>query len=167
MRWLFAALALAGALHVVCSPASAQGASARDVAHATRCPTPFSCAPGAQRSMRAELRDLIETAARNARVPLRVAVAVVKVESGFDPAARNGSSLGLTQIKCRTARGLGFRGACAELFDPATNLEWGLHHLQLALARGSVGYHQAGLHARRVSPAYVRKINAAMGSEGK
>jgi soluble lytic murein transglycosylase-like protein len=96
-------------------------------------------------------------------ISVAVAQALVRVESGGNPRARDAfGSLGLTQIKCATARGLGFVGDCAALFDPAINLKWGLRHARLALDRGSIGFHQTGLHARGVTAGYVRKINAAM-----
>ena len=36
---------------------------------------------------------------------------------------------GLVQIKPATAAGIGYRGATAGLYDPATNLEWGMKYL--------------------------------------
>lgn len=109
-----------------------------------------------------DVRSIITDAALAEGVPLRTALAVAKVESGFNPRAHNAGALGLFQIKCRTARGLGFTGPCSALFDPRVNARWGVKHVALALRRGSVGFHQTGLHARGVTRAYVSKINAAM-----
>lgn len=167
-RRFLAALALAGVV-LSCAPASADvrsypddrarvaygGGMARDVAEAIR-------RAKARGGFRAEIVALIDQVAAAQGVPAAIARALVRVESGGNPGARNGSSLGLTQIKCQTARGLGFAGSCAALFDPATNLKFGLRHAALALKRGSIGFHQAGLHAHRVSPAYVARISRAM-----
>jgi soluble lytic murein transglycosylase-like protein len=178
MRLLLATLALAGALFAAPPPASAQpdqafpqrvGAmSASDVVNAKRCAPPFGCKRERQRQEKDRrpgvsqvMLALVDDIALEVGVPERIARALVKVESGFNPQARNGSALGLTQIQCRTARGLGFSGPCAALFDPAVNLRFGLRHAALALRRGSIGFHQAGLAARRVRQDYVRKINAA------
>jgi soluble lytic murein transglycosylase-like protein len=175
MRCGLAALALgifALAL-LLASPAWAQPEarmalmSAADVLNARRCAPPFGCrreqrkAPGRAAAAKQALLALIDAAAMQAGVPRATARALIQVESGFNPRARNGSCLGLTQIKCRTARGLGFAGPCAALLDPATNLRFGLRHAALALRRGSIGFHESGLHARHVSRAYVARISAA------
>ena len=48
--------------------------------------------------------------------------------------------VGLMQIKYQTARGLGYTGTRAALYDPATNLEWGMRYLSGAhrLAGGNL-----------------------------
>jgi soluble lytic murein transglycosylase-like protein len=144
MRRLFAALALAGALAAVCAPASAQSA-ASDVLRA------LPATHG--------VRAIIVEAALTEGVDPRVALAVARVESGMNPRARGArGEYGL----CQTARGLGFAGACGALLDPRVNARWGVRHLALALRRGSIGFHQAGLGAVRFSAGYVRKVNAAM-----
>jgi soluble lytic murein transglycosylase-like protein len=180
MRCFLAALALAGALALFSSGASAdgrfrsdhryqaaQGADARDVTRAKRCPPPFSCwKKGQKRPPGAAMLAMIDAAAAAEGVLSDLARALVQVESSFDP-QKVGSEgeIGLTQIKPRTARGLGFAGSRRELFDPVINLKWGLRHAHLALKRGSIGFHQAGLHARHVSRAYVARIHAAIREE--
>lgn len=173
MRAVLAALAFAGALHAAQAAEPLRlaqaGTTAADVARAKRCAPPFGCKNPKPR--RKQSRDvnaylaLIDVVAADEGVPPRIARALVKVESGFRPDAVNrsgGTQYGLTQIKCRTARGLGFAESCAALLDPETNLRFGLRHAARALKRGSIGFHQAGLHARGVTRAYVAKINAAM-----
>lgn len=168
-------------------PMQAQaGTTAADVTRAKRCAPPFGCkrvkprrppvkpdwrvdiaatsAPPSGSEGPARIRQIVDAAAATAGVPVALARALVRVESGGNPHLRGRQGeWGLTQIKCATARGLGFAGSCAALADAAINLRWGLKHARLALARGSIGFHQAGLGARRVSAAYVGKINAAMG----
>jgi soluble lytic murein transglycosylase-like protein len=166
MRRSLAALALAGVLCV--APAQAERLafmSADDVVRAVRCAPPKICRVKPRRSPgdRERLLALVDAAAIAAGIPARLGRALVEVESGFRPGAINGGNqLGLTQIKCRTAQGIGFRGACRELLDPATNLKWGFRHARKALDRGSIGFHQTGLYARGVTRAYVDKINRAM-----
>lgn len=144
-------------------PVDLAASSARDVVRAVRCAPPKACrARPAPRRADPALVQLAAAIASDEGVPVRLALALVRVESGFNPRARNGGALGLTQIKCATARGLGFAGSCAALLEPATNLRWGLRHAARALARGSIGFHQTGLGARQVTRSYVAKIRAAM-----
>lgn len=100
------------------------------------------------------LHALVTAVAERKGVPTTIAHAVVRKESNYNPSLRGrAGEWGLTQIKCPTARGLGFAGDCAKLADPETNLVWGLEHLRRAIARGGpncvgVALHQAGLYAR-------------------
>jgi hypothetical protein len=50
---------------------------------------------------------------------------VVKSESTFNPAARNGPYWGLMQIRHDTAKGLGYSGSASGLLDAETNLIYG------------------------------------------
>lgn len=111
-------------------------------------------APGA-----ANIRALVVAEAARQGVPANVALAVVQIESRFNPAARNGSYLGLSQISLRTARGIGFSGSASELMQPATNLRYGMNYLARAwkLAGGdlcgTVMRYQSGHGARAMSAA--------------
>ncbi len=61
--------------------------------------------------------------ARAAGVPVRVALAVVRQESNFLPGVTGrAGEIGLMQLKCSTARGMGYRGSCRGLYNVATNL---------------------------------------------
>lgn len=61
--------------------------------------------------------------------------AIIAVESAFNPKAYrvevkiSDASRGLMQILLRTARGVGFTGDPAELFDPKTNITYGVKFL--------------------------------------
>ena len=105
--------------------------------------------------------------ARAAGVPPKTAVAVVRQESGFRPdATGRAGEIGLMQLKCRTARSVGFRGHCRALYDPETNLRYGMRYLRKALKRGSVAYYNAGIHAKRLPKtalAYADKVNTRIG----
>jgi soluble lytic murein transglycosylase-like protein len=65
-------------------------------------------------------------------VPLPLAHAVIQKESGYNARATGRGTVGLMQIKPATARGIGYKGSTAGLYDPATNLEWGMKYLGAA-----------------------------------
>ncbi|NVK33741.1 MAG: transglycosylase SLT domain-containing protein [Rhodobacteraceae bacterium] len=123
---------------------------------------------------RAAYQKMIKSAAKKHGVPIKVAQAVVQVESNFNPKARGGAGeIGLMQIKPATARGLGFRGNSRSLYDPQTNLEWGMKYLAGAhkLANGDVCgtilRYNAGHYARRMNPIsarYCRKVQRIIAS---
>jgi soluble lytic murein transglycosylase-like protein len=60
-------------------------------------------------------------------VPFGLARAVVKVESGFRANARGkAGEIGLMQVKLSTARGLGYTGSAKGLYNPDTNIRYGM-----------------------------------------
>ena len=96
----------------------------------------------------------IEVHAAGAGVPVDTAVAVVLQESSFRPNVTGAAGeIGLMQLKCDTARGIGYKGSCEELYDPDTNLHYGMRYLRRALNRGSVGYYNAGIYAKKLPKA--------------
>jgi len=101
--------------------------------------------------------------ARAAGVPVRIALAVVRQESSFRPGVTGrAGEIGLMQIKCATARGVGYRGSCRGLYNVSTNLRYGMRYLRKALRRGSVAYYNAGIGAKRLPRAalrYARQVN--------
>lgn len=106
-------------------------------------------------------------------VPYAIADAMVRIESRYNPGARNGPNVGLTQINPRTARGLGFQGSTAALYDPDTNLRYGIKYLAQAYRLaggdlcGTVLRYQAGHGARSMTGAarvYCSKARAIMAS---
>ena len=75
------------------------------------------------------------------------------------------------QIKPQTARGLGFRGAAASLYDPDVNLRYGMAYLALAYRQaggnvcGTVMRYNSGLGATHMSAgnrAYCSRASALM-----
>ena len=99
----------------------------------------------------------VKAHARAAGVPVALALAVVRHESSFNPRARGrAGEIGLMQLKCQTARGMGYRGACGGLYNVATNLRYGMRYLKLALRRGGVAYYNAGIGAKRLPKAAKR-----------
>ncbi|SKA03917.1 lytic transglycosylase domain-containing protein [Consotaella salsifontis] len=82
------------------------------------------------------LDKMIETAAVENDIPPELAFAVVRVESHYNPKAKGGRALGLSQIKPATARSLGFAGPSEALYDPETNLRYGMKYLAGAWEQG-------------------------------
>ncbi|MCX2721869.1 lytic transglycosylase domain-containing protein [Roseibium salinum] len=117
---------------------------------------------------------LIRKAADKHGVPLNIAKAVVQVESNFNPRARGSAGeVGLMQIKPATARGIGYRGSTKALYDPETNLEWGMKYLAGAHQRangdlcGTILRYNAGHYAKRMNPIssrYCSKVKRLMAS---
>ncbi|GJE70267.1 transglycosylase SLT domain-containing protein [Methylorubrum podarium] len=83
----------------------------------------------AQVAARDNIDALIAEQARANKVPEAFVHRVVKRESNYNARAKGGSALGLMQIKHATARGLGYTGDAAGLFDPETNLKYGIAYL--------------------------------------
>lgn len=103
-------------------------------------------------------RAQIARHAKAAGVPVALALAVVRVESNYNPKVRGSAGeVGLMQIKPRTARGMGFTGSTKALYDPDTNLRWGMKYLAGAYKLaggdtcGTIMRYQGGHYARRMS----------------
>jgi soluble lytic murein transglycosylase-like protein len=119
------------------------------------------------------LRPLIVRHAATHGVPADLADAMVRVESRYNPKARNGPNVGLTQINPLTARSLGYSGDAAGLYNPDTNLYYGIKYLAGAykLANGNtcgtILRYQAGHRATRMTHAaqsYCSKVKAILAS---
>lgn len=98
-------------------------------------------------------------------VPTWFALKIAKVESGYNPNARGShGELGVFQMKCATARGIGYRGSCAGLLNAHTGVEYGLKHLSLAIKasggnlRLAASKHNGGLGRRSVVKRYVAMV---------
>ena len=111
---------------------------------------------------RARVRALIARHAAERGVPADLADAVVRLESNYNPRARNGNNLGLTQIGFATARAYGYSGSREGLFDPETNLTFGIRYLAEAYRLaggdtcGTILRYQAGHRARSMTTAARR-----------
>ncbi|WP_232845741.1 lytic transglycosylase domain-containing protein [Aurantimonas marina] len=115
----------------------------------------------------AALDRMIEAHARDNGIPPALAYAVVRVESRYNPKARGaGGVYGLSQIKPATARSMGFSGSANALFDPDTNLTYGMKYLKGAWEQGgrdvckaSMKY-KGGLRTTRMSKSAARYCSA-------
>jgi soluble lytic murein transglycosylase-like protein len=108
---------------------------------------------------------LIQSMAPSHGVPTWFALRIAHVESNYKPHLRGaGGEYGVYQLKCATAKGIGFSGNCSELLDARTNVKWGLKHLSLAIgkSRGNLklaaSKHNGGLGRRSLVPTYVAKV---------
>jgi soluble lytic murein transglycosylase-like protein len=100
---------------------------------AARQPAPSApaAAPSAP-TARGALDDRIAYYARIYNVPPALVHRVVRRESNYNPAARNGPYWGLMQIRYDTAQGMGYRGPAARLLDADTNMTYAVAYLSNA-----------------------------------
>lgn len=111
----------------------------------------------------ASYSGLIQTYAKTYGVPVDLAHAVVRVESNFNPRARGSAGeIGLMQIKPATARMMGYRGGAKGLYDPETNIKFGMKYLAMAhelgggTVCGTILKYNAGHGAKRMNPVSKR-----------
>ncbi len=102
--------------------------------------------------------SLIARHARAQGIPVRLAHAVVRIESNYNSLARGRSGeIGLMQLMPATARGIGYRGQMRSLYNPDTNLYWGMKYLGAAYKKaggnlcGTIMRYNGGLYAKRMS----------------
>ncbi len=114
---------------------------------------------------RQQVVSMIKRMAPGYGVPTWFALRIAKVESGYNPRARGAAGeYGVFQMKCATARLIGFRGNCRNLLNPSTNVQYGLKHLQLAVrsSRGNLklaaSKHNGGLGRKRLVRSYVNRV---------
>jgi soluble lytic murein transglycosylase-like protein len=108
---------------------------------------------------------MIKARAAGYGVPAWFALRIAKIESNYNPRARGrAGEYGVFQLKCQTARGLGFRGACSNLLNASTNVNWGLKHLGAAVrsSRGNLklaaSKHNGGLGRKSLVRGYVNRV---------
>ncbi len=117
-------------------------------------------------------RALVTRYARANGVPVALAHAVVKIESNYRANSRGrAGEVGLMQIKHATARGVGYRGSRKALYNPETNIKYGMKYLAGAYRKGgkstcgAILKYNAGHGAKRmnkISAAYCRKVKRVM-----
>jgi Transglycosylase SLT domain len=113
----------------------------------------------------ADVADIIRELATSYGVPTWFALRIAIVESGYDPYARGlAGEIGVYQLKCETARIMGFMGECFQLTDARTNVRWGLKHLSLAMGASggnlqlAASKHNGGLGCKGLVDSYVAKV---------
>jgi hypothetical protein len=111
----------------------------------------------------ASYSSIIQTYAKSYGVPVDLAHAVVRVESNFNPKARGSAGeIGLMQIKPATARMMGYRGSAKGLYDPETNIKFGMKYIAMAhelgggTTCGTILKYNAGHGAKRMNPVSKR-----------
>ena len=109
--------------------------------------------------------SLIKDMAPQYGVPTWFALRIAKVESGYNPNTRGAAGeYGVYQMKCATAKGIGFSGNCSQLLNASTNVQYGLKHLQMAmkLSNGNLkmaaSKHNGGLGRKKLVQRYVAMV---------
>jgi soluble lytic murein transglycosylase-like protein len=108
---------------------------------------------------------LIKAMAPAQGVPTWFALRIARVESNYNPSLRGqAGEYGVFQMKCATARGIGFSGNCSALLNPRINVQYGLRHLSLAMksSRGNLrlaaSKHNGGLGRKTEIRGYIAKV---------
>ena len=130
--------------------------------------------PAAPSFSKSPYSAIITKYAKTYGVPVDLAHAVVRVESNFNPKARGSAGeVGLMQIKPATARAMGYRGKTKGLYDPETNIRYGMKYLSMAHELGggetcgTILRYNAGHGAKRMNPVskrYCGKVIALIGN---
>ena len=125
----------------------------------------------------APYKDIIARDATENGVALELAHAVVTVESNYKANSRGSAGeVGLMQIKPATARLMGYRGSATGLFDPETNIKYGMKYLGKAqklgggTTCGTILKYNAGHGAKRMNPTsrnYCAKVKRHIANSGK
>jgi soluble lytic murein transglycosylase-like protein len=109
--------------------------------------------------------SLIKSMAPQFGVPTWFALRIAKVESGYNPNIRGAAGeYGVYQMKCATAKGIGFSGNCSQLLNASTNVQYGLKHLQMAMKlsngnlRMAASKHNGGLGRKKLVHRYVGMV---------
>lgn len=112
--------------------------------------------------------DIVSRYAASYGVPASLAHAVIRVESNYRVDARGSAGeVGLMQIKPATARMMGYTGSVKGLFNPETNIKYGMKYLGMAhklgggATCGTILRYNAGHAAKRMNPvssAYCSKV---------
>ncbi len=101
-------------------------------------------------------------------VPVSLAHAVIRIESNYRvDALGSAGEIGLMQIKPATARMMGYSGSSKDLYNPETNIKFGIKYLSMAhklgggTTCGTILKYNAGHAAKRMNPisaAYCSKV---------
>lgn len=126
--------------------------------------------PKAEKPATTGYTGLIHSYAKAYGVPADLAHAVVRVESNFNSRARGrAGEIGLMQIKPATARMMGYTGSASGLYDPETNIKFGMKYLALAhqlgggTTCGTILKYNAGHAAKRMNPVSKRYCGKIQG----
>ncbi|MBO6716851.1 MAG: transglycosylase SLT domain-containing protein [Rhizobiaceae bacterium] len=106
-------------------------------------------------------------------IEVNLARAIIRIESNYRANARGqAGEVGLMQIKPATARAMGYRGSVRGLYDPETNITYGMRYLGMAQKLGdgslcgTILKYNAGHGANRmnrISAAYCTKVRQHLG----
>ncbi len=112
---------------------------------------------------------LISSYAKTHGIPESLAHAVISVESNYRANARGAAGeVGLMQIKPATARMMGYKGSTKGLYNPETNIKYGMKYLAMAhklgggTTCGTILKYNAGHGAKRMNPISKRYCGKVM-----
>jgi hypothetical protein len=121
--------------------------------------------PQVSQATRNNVQAMIKAQAPRLGVPTWFALKIARVESGYNPLVTGGAGeIGVFQLKCQTARGIGFSGPCSGLYNASTNVHYGLRYLSMAVKsshgnlRLAASKHNGGLGRRSLVPSYVAMV---------
>ena len=125
-------------------------------------------------SSRDSIVAVVDKEARANGIPIALARAVVRIESNWNAGLTGrAGEVGLMQIKHQTAKGVGYTGSRAALYQPETNIKYGMRYLAGAYRLaggdtcGTVLRYQGGHGATRMSSmsrTYCSKARTIMAS---
>ncbi len=128
--------------------------------------------PGIRKVSARPFADIIDKYAALNGVDEDLAHAVVRIESNYNPRMRGSAGeVGLMQIKPATARMMGYRGSAKGLYDPETNIRFGMKYLAMGQTLGggstcnTILKYNAGHGAKRMNPVskrYCGKVNVLL-----
>ena len=142
-----------------------------EAASRTPGPPPAAKPDGPREHGSETMADLVAKHAAANGVPVKLAQAVVRIESRGNVHASNAGALGLMQIKFGTARAAGFSGPAVGLFVADTNLRFGMKILGDAYRAaggdtcGALMRYQSGhfaTHMSRANVLYCSRARAIM-----
>ena len=121
--------------------------------------------PKVSQATRDHVKDMIAAQAPSYGVPKWFALKIARVESNYNPMVTGAAGeIGVFQLKCQTARGIGYRGACSGLYNASANVHWGLRYLSMAVKsshgnlRLAASKHNGGLGRQSLVRSYVAMI---------
>ncbi len=165
--------ALVCTMVISCGALTSLQLSARELnANPDRAPRTQGIEPDAL--TRIQLTAIVNHHAAAANIPADFVSAVIRIESDWDVnLTGHAGEVGLMQIKPSTARSMGYTGTDEELYDPDTNIRWGVKYLATAyqLAGGNlcqtVLKYQAGHQAIKMTDAanaYCGRVRTILAS---
>jgi soluble lytic murein transglycosylase-like protein len=121
--------------------------------------------PVVSQATRNSVQDMIKASAPGFGVPTWFAMKIAQVESGYNPQVTGSAGeIGVFQLKCQTARGIGYTGSCSGLYNPATNVQYGLKYLSMAVKSShgnlklAASKHNGGLGCNHIVKSYVAMV---------
>ena len=106
----------------------------------------------------ANIWEAVQVASAEYQIPSDLVFAIIKVESNFNSRAKShAGAMGLMQLMPSTARSIGYKGSMKALYNPETNITWGMKYLAMAYKKAggdtckTVMRYQSGLWAKKYS----------------